>query len=163
MAGGEGRRSNRIGNVDDRAAQAGMIMTALRQGMSALQLAVLQVRCLPPDVDCHCGNPCCRGERPNWEWEEAALVVSRYAQTAWGTDLNPVLARAMVRRAYEKRPGKVGKLSKRFGVKQEVLETYDRSLRKLLRGTREAAGLEADAWVLAGDAMRRLGVVGEDA
>lgn len=150
------RLSDAASSRVDVAGQAGIVMAVLRKDMTPYHLAVLSARLLPSKTDCHCGQPCCSGTRPNMEWEGAITMVALGAQSALGTGFRQDLARALVSRVYE-RSGSIRRLARRYDVNERVVESAAERFRTYVE--KES---EAEAWMQAGDALRRIGVVRAD-
>jgi len=144
----------------DALAQAGMVVAALA-ALGQSTIALLSARVLPRTLVCGCGQPCCKGRRPNFEWQRAIETVAREGFGELRIRAHPSLARAIVSRAYDRGPSDAV-IATKFMVDVDVVTQGAREFRRWLVGSRDAPGAEPRAWARADARLRELGVLTSD-
>lgn len=145
---------------DEALAQAGMVVAALK-AIGPTRVAILTARVLPHSELCGCGQPCCVGRRPNFEWRRALETVAREGFAAIRVSIHPSLARAIATRAYARGPSDA-KVAEQFMTSVDSVSDAARQFRRWLMGGRGEQGAEPDAWRRADERLRSLGVVADD-
>jgi len=144
-----------LGGLDG-AGQAGMVMQALR-GLGALHAAILTADVAPRNTNCSCNAGCCRGYKPNMEWEESiGYLTDRLSQDLGGHREYAVrdgLLHSIVRRFFGIEMS-ITKLAETCGVNRDTASDHNAKATKRLEAERD------NAWKACDDEFRRQGIIG---
>lgn len=160
------RRSLDLSGLDQ-AAQAGLILSALRFQIGALSLASITAACAPPIVPCTCGSGCCSGGKTANSWHEAVTVLADASCMAVPGRAPVRLRRACLVRIYGGKRGTLLDISAEEKFDTKTVAKYHGQLFRWLKGATAKAGdapiegLESCAWRDAESVLQDLNIVSQ--
>ena len=145
----------------DGAAQAGMILAALRT-CGAFYEACVIARVAKKRIPCACGSLCCSKSKPNILWMDAVNCAAMEAKAYMermredgkrGVADNPAMRRAIVAKHFGEQV-KIKELAKACEVSDVTVANHIGKIHKLLKKA------ESEAWEHIEEILRMQGVVG---
>jgi hypothetical protein len=115
----------------DGAAQAGIIRAEVA-ALGKIRDAIVVAWHAPWTLPCSCKSPCCSGEKPNQEFQEAISIISDHAVTLLSGKLsNGRLRRAIVMRCFRV-PQKLSDVAEACGVHRDTVSDHSRIIKRWL-------------------------------
>lgn len=154
----EGARDFQALQPIDAAAQAGMVLQALRN-IEKTERAVLVAKAAPHVVACFCRRDCCSGRRMNRPWHEAISLLAEESGEIVPPKAGRSVRSAILIKIYA---GNVSllKIADKASLDPETVAKYHRAILRWLRGAPPGPrqppipGIESSAWEHAEDALR---------
>lgn len=134
---------NGLGGLDG-AGQAGLIRAEV-QRLGELREALVIARFAPRIFPCSCKSACCKGYRPNREWQAAITTIAEHARNTALADCNttPDMRYAYVERVYMRKDARknLENLAKDLDVNVKTIWKHAKHVRDWLAGTRGKGGV----------------------
>jgi hypothetical protein len=160
----------------DRAAQAGIIVSALRRALERSQFAALTADALPSDSRCFCRSPCCCGWRVHSGWkdavdqlaDDAASIMPKRVGQRLRAELVAKICSEKTHHGHSRKQITLQSIAADLELDVDTVSKHHRALVRWLKGAPRSKdgssvaieGLIQGAWREAESALRDAGIVG---
>lgn len=161
LASTPGKAGKGLGGLDG-AAQAGMVRAELH-ACGELVENILIARIAPKSVICECTHACCSGKKPNHEWNNAIVWLTREAMAQVAGSLSHYHLRRGIIERYFGVKHNIAELAEICDVSRNTVAAHQQKLLRWLKGENKQhmSGIEAQCWARVEMALDAAGMIGK--